>query len=124
MPTPCQYATPAARQAAYLARCRHAATATGFTVPGMPRLPAVGQTAGASSELSWKRSKTKWPPIGRERSEAWQESERGELFREQEEAGRGLSVPSWMTSRCRNAERRADPPEASRDASGGHRREP
>lgn len=85
MPTPCQYATPAARQAAYLARCRHAATATGFTVPGCPGYRRWVKLLAHIRTLL-ETIQDEMAAYREERSEAWQESERGELFREQEEA--------------------------------------
>lgn len=83
MPTPRQYATPAARQAAYLARCRNAAT--GLAVPGCPGYRRWAKLLAHIRTLL-ETIKDEMAAYREERSEAWQESERGELFREQEEA--------------------------------------
>lgn len=86
MPTPRQYATSANRQAAYRARRRQAeAITTGRVFPVRPgyRRWAV-LLAHIRSLLDTIMDEM--TAYREERTEAWHDSERGELFREQEEA--------------------------------------
>ena len=90
MPRPREHATPAARQAAYRLRCKQGRQATRMVqivpshpaipaVPGRPRWDALATTA---HELIASRLH-EMQEYYDDRSERWQESERGEQYQEQ-----------------------------------------
>ena len=79
MPRPRKYASPAARQAAYRARCR--ALAPPASVPALPgyrRWEVLLQRAQHCLDQMAEEMAVYWE----ERSERWQDSERGETFSE------------------------------------------
>ncbi len=89
MPTPRKYESGADRQRAYRARqagARHAelqakglpATASISSMPGNARWEAMRQRASALIDLMLNEMRA----YADERSEAWQESDKGELFEE------------------------------------------
>ena len=87
MPTPRQYATAAQRQAAYRLRCqaRVQAAAPGPVVPNAPgrrRWKALCAQAEGRLEQVCEEMQACYE----QRPEAWQDSERGEAFRELLEA--------------------------------------
>jgi hypothetical protein len=80
MPTPRQYPSHAARQAAYRARCRLASTPSAERpippVPGYRRWGALlGQVHALVQQVC-----TEMTTYQAERSDAWQDSDRGEAF--------------------------------------------
>ncbi len=87
MPTPRKYPDAAARQAAYRLRCREQAQAEGRArswprLPGRRRREAMRlQAQGLLDQLSQELE-----AYADARTEAWQESERGEAFAETREA--------------------------------------
>jgi hypothetical protein len=92
MPTPKQYTTSADRQRAY--RQRQAQARHQLHVHGLPAAPAI---ATMPSEARWRAMHqqalaalttlhTEMQDYHDARSEAWQESERGEAFIERQEA--------------------------------------
>ncbi len=89
MPQSKLYASHAQRQAAYRRRCREA-TETQLRNKGLPALPAISTIPGATR---WRQAITNATvPLSMvaeemesyfdDRSEAWQESDKGETFRE------------------------------------------
>ena len=85
MPTPRKYATNANRQAAYRARC---ATSLAAPLPVAPVTPGarrwavlIGQAHGLLTTVADEMA-TYWEA----RSDAWQDSERGDAFTERIEA--------------------------------------
>ncbi len=93
MPRPRTYSSSAARQAAYRARCQQARQAS-LLEKGLPPLPSIATLPGWAR---WKASLTaahalvdqvhqEMATYFEERSESWQESERGEQFMERQEA--------------------------------------
>lgn len=86
MPTPRQYATAADRQAAYRARRRNAeAVATGRAFPVRPGYRRWAVVL-AHIRCLLDTIMDEMAAYREERTEAWHDSERGELFSEQEEA--------------------------------------
>ena len=87
MPTPRKYASAAHRQAAYRIRCRERAQAAGRRAPfaaspGRRRWEAMcGQALSLLQAVSQEME-----AYAGARTEAWQESERGEAFQETLEA--------------------------------------
>jgi hypothetical protein len=98
MPQPRQYASSAARQAAYRARCEKARRET-LLSQGLPAFPAVATLPGwARWNASLAAAQALLAQVSQEmqdyydaRSETWQESERGEAFTERQEAIEALS---------------------------------
>jgi hypothetical protein len=92
MPTPRRYANHAERQAAY--RQRQAGARSQPFGPGLPTPAAIPTRPGPARWAALTRQAARWLQLVQEemeayydqRSEAWQESERGELFRERLEA--------------------------------------
>jgi len=83
MPTPRQYASAAHRQAAYRLRCREQARpahggAPRPSQPGRRRWAALCAQALSLVELAGREMEAYYD----QRSEAWQESDRGEAFSE------------------------------------------
>src|SRR5580700_7926589 len=98
MPRPRTYASSAARQAAYRARCQKAGQDT-LLQKGLPPLPRIATLPGWAR---WKASLTaahalldqvsqEMQAYYADRSETWQESERGEEFTEYQEAVTALA---------------------------------
>lgn len=87
MPTPRKYATNAARQAAYRARCPAAPVARAVsTTPGERRWTALlGQAQGLVAAVTEEMA-----AYAAARSEAWQESDRGDAFTERLDAVEGI----------------------------------
>jgi hypothetical protein len=93
MPQPPKYASHAARQAAYRQRCRQA-RANEQAQRGLPALPSVPtlpgtarwQAAVSSARLLLETVQAEMQAYFEERSEAWQEGERGQQFTERLEA--------------------------------------
>lgn len=87
MPQPRHHPSHAARQAAYRARCRQARQKE-MAARGLPRLPAVPTlpgtarwSAAVSQALTLLETvRTEMEDYHADRSETWQESERGEAF--------------------------------------------
>jgi len=92
MSQPRQYASSAARQAAYRARCQKARHDT-LLQKGLPPLPSVATLPGSarwkaalqSAHLLLEQVSTEMQLYYEARSESWQESERGEAFAERQE---------------------------------------
>lgn len=92
MPTPRQYANQAERQAAY--RRRQAEARKAPPGPGLPVLPPIATRPGPARWGALTRQAARLLQVVEEemdayyeqRSEAWQDSERGESFRERLEA--------------------------------------
>ena len=92
MPTPRRYANHAERQAAY--RQRQAEARSRPSGPGLPALPSVATRPSPArwAALTWQAARLlqvvqeEMEAYYNQRSEAWQESERGEIFRERLEA--------------------------------------
>jgi len=81
MPTPRKYATNAERQAAYRARCAASPSPTGPRTPPRPgsrRWTALLRHAQTVLELV----REEMAVYAAERSDAWQDSDRGEVFQE------------------------------------------
>lgn len=98
MPRSRTYASSAARQAAYRARCQKARQEA-LQEKGLPPLPAIASLPGWAR---WKASLTaahalleqvnqEMQTYFDERSDTWQESERGEAFTECQEAVAALA---------------------------------
>jgi hypothetical protein len=93
MPTPRQYANPAERQAAYRARLA-AARKQEQEAKGLPPLPAVASLPGQArwqalrrqAALLLQHAQEEMQAYYAQRSERWQDSERGEAFLERLEA--------------------------------------
>jgi len=93
MPQPQKYASHAARQAAYRLRCRQA-RANEQAQRGLPALPSVPtlpgtarwQAALSSAQLLLETVQAEMQAYFDERSEAWQEGERGQQFMGRQEA--------------------------------------
>lgn len=93
MPTPRQYPTAAARQAAYRARQAEARRQEQVT-NGLPALPALATLPGTArweallrqAHLLLQTVQEEMQEYHDQRSERWQEAERGESFRERLEA--------------------------------------
>ena len=93
MPTPRRYPDAAARQAAYRARQAEARRQE-QAAKGLPALPAVATLPGYARWRTLVRQATlllqtvqeEMQAYHDDRSESWQESERGECFREELEA--------------------------------------
>jgi Tfp pilus assembly protein PilN len=90
MPRPRKHATPAERQAAYRRRCEQARQAT-LAATGLPGLPTIPTVPGRSrwdalvttaQELIASRLH-EMQEYYDDRSERWQESERGQEYQEQ-----------------------------------------
>jgi len=98
MPQPRQYASSAARQAAYRARCEKARQQA-LLQQGLPALPAVASIPGwARWNASLAAAQALLLQVSREmqeyydaRSETWQESPRGEEFTERQEVVEALA---------------------------------
>lgn len=92
MPTPRQYANPAERQAAYRARLAAARKqeqeAKELPLPAVASLPgpARWQALRRQAALLLERAEEEMQAYYDQRSERWQESERGEAFLERLEA--------------------------------------
>jgi len=82
MPTPRQYATNAARQAAY--RARHTATAHSAAASAPPPVPGYRRWAALISQAQelLECVTADMAAYSAVRSEAWQNSDRGDLFAE------------------------------------------
>ncbi len=98
MPRPRTYASAAARQAAYRARCELARKEQ-IRQQGLPPLPTIATLPGGPR---WKAALTAAHTLLRQvsaemqdyfdaRSERWQESERGETFTERQQAVEALA---------------------------------
>ena len=93
MPTPRKHANQAERQAAYRRRLAESERQA-RTAPGLPRLPAVPSIPGHRRWEAMARQATwllhsmhdEMEAYYEERSEAWQESEKGDAFLERIEA--------------------------------------
>lgn len=93
MSQPRKYADHAARQAAYRARCAEARQSE-LKARGLPHLPAIATLPGVprwnkalqSARCLLATVSEEMQSYYDERSEAWQESERGESFAERQEA--------------------------------------
>lgn len=93
MPQPRKHASPAARQAAYRARCQQAhqeqLQARGLpTLPAIPTLPGTArwQAALAQAHHLLEAICTEMQTYADERSDAWQQSERAQEFTERLDA--------------------------------------
>ena len=98
MPRPRTYASAAARQAAYRARCEQARKEQ-LRQQGLPPLPTITTLPGVSR---WKAAltaahtlllqvNTEMQDYFDARSQSWQESERGEAFTERQQAVEALA---------------------------------
>ena len=93
MPQPRKHADHAARQAAYRARCERARQEQ-MNQRGLPSLPAIATLPGTprwnaalqSVRCLLEQVSQEMEAYYEDRSEAWQESERGESFAESQEA--------------------------------------
>ena len=93
MPTPRRYANQAARQAAYRGR-RAAARNKELAAKGLPALPAIATMPGhvrwqaqlRQAGLLLQTVQAEMQEYYDQRSESWQESERGETFLERLQA--------------------------------------
>jgi hypothetical protein len=98
MPQPRQYTSAAARQAAYRARCEQRRRQS-LLKQGLPAVPAIATLPGwARWNASLTAAQALLVQVSREmqeyyaaRSETWQESERGEVLTERQEAIEALA---------------------------------
>ena len=93
MPQPKKHASHAARQTAYRLRCQEARTQEQQRkgLPALPVLPTLPGTtrwraAVGSARLSLETTQAEMQAYYDERTEVWQDSERGQLFTERLEA--------------------------------------
>ena len=92
MPQPRKHASPAARQAAYLARCKqaHQEQLAARSLPALPALPTMPGEARWSVAIQEAQHRLQgvydeMQTYFDERSDTWQESDRGERFAEREQ---------------------------------------
>jgi hypothetical protein len=93
MPQPQKHASQAARQAAYRLRCRQARTKEQAerglpALPSVPTLPGTARWTAAvsSARLLLETVQAEMLAYFEERSEVWQEGERGQAFTDRLEA--------------------------------------
>lgn len=98
MPRSRTYASSAARQAAYRARCQKARQEV-FLEKGLPPLPAIASLPGwarwnaslLAAHALLEQVSQEMQTYFDERSDTWQESERGEAFTERQEVVAALA---------------------------------